>query len=150
MSYEEKNTTVSLVSHLFILGYYLLNLMPILQAGALETHRLFNLATICIAATVLVNIIASILTNILLTIVEAIQTRQYTDPRFISDERDQLISFKGMRAAYIFFSIGVVIAVVSFGLGQPALVMIAIIIFFAIAAQIVEDVAKIILYRRGG
>lgn len=33
MSYQEKNITVSLVSHLFIMVYYLVNLFPIVQSG---------------------------------------------------------------------------------------------------------------------
>lgn len=149
MSYEEKNTAVSLASHLLILGYYLFNLYSMFQKGTIEVQQVLNLAAICIAATIFVNIIAIILTNILLTIFEAIQNKKYEEPRFIADERDQMIGLKGMRIAYAFFSIGVAIAVVSFGLGQSATIMVTEIIFFAITAQIVEDITKIVLYRRG-
>ena len=80
MSYEEKNITVSLVSHLLIVAYYLVNLFSMLQEGALVASRFFGLCIIVILANIIVNIIASILTNILLTIVEAIKAARERHP----------------------------------------------------------------------
>ena len=88
MSYQEKNITVSLVSYLLIMGYYLVNLFQMFQEGGLVLTKLFSLWTLVILATIIVNIIASILTNIVLTIVEAIKAQKYDEPRFIADERD--------------------------------------------------------------
>ena len=149
MSYEEKNITVSLVSHLMIVGYYLVNLFQMLQEGALVANRLFSLWATVILATIIVNIVASILTNILLSIVEAIKAKTYEEPRFIADERDKLIELKGIRSSYITFSVGVLISVLVFAFGQPPLVMVSLIIFFAIAAEIIGDISQIYLYRRG-
>jgi hypothetical protein len=149
MSYEEKNITVSLVSHLLIVGYYLVNVFQMFRVGELVSSKLFGLWTIVILATIIVNIIASILTNIVLTIVEAIKAQKYEEPRFIADERDKLIGLKGIRASYITFSVGVLVSVLVFAFGQPPLLMIALIIFFAIAAEIVGDISQIYLYRRG-
>jgi hypothetical protein len=149
MSYEEKNITVSLVSHLLIAGYYLVNLFQMLQEGELVANRFFGLWAIVILATIIVNIIASILTNIILTIVEAIKAQKYDEPRFIADERDKLIELKGIRSSYITFSVGVLISVLAFAFGQPPLMMVSLIIFFAIAAEIIGDISQIYLYRRG-
>jgi hypothetical protein len=149
MSYQEKNITVSLVSYLLIVGYYLVNLFQMLQEGGLVSTRLFSLSAIVILATIIVNIIASILTNIVLTIVEAIKAKTYENPRFIADERDKLIELKGIRSSYITFSIGVLASVLAFAFGQPPLVMVSLIIFFAIAAEIIGDISQIYLYRRG-
>lgn len=149
MSYQEKNITVSLVSYLLIVGYYLVNLFQMLQEGELVSTRLFSLWAIVILATIIVNIIATILTNIVLTIVEAIKAQKYDEPRFIEDERDQLIGLKGMRSSYITFSVGVLVSVLAFAFGQPPLVMVSMIIFFAIAAEIIGDISQIYLYRRG-
>jgi hypothetical protein len=149
MSYQEKNITVSLVSYLLIVAYYLVNLFQMLQEGELVSTRLFSLWAIVILATIIVNIIASILTNIVLTIVEAIKAQKYDEPRFIADERDQLIGLKGMRSSYITFSVGVLVSVLAFAFGQPPLVMVSLIIFFAIAADIIGDISLIYLYRRG-
>ena len=149
MSYEEKNITVSLVSHLLIVGYYLVNFFQMFQAGELVSSKLFGLWAIVILATIIVNIIASILTNIVLTIVEAIKAQKYEEPRFIADERDKLIELKGIRSSYITFSVGVLVSVLAFAFGQPPLVMVSLIIFFAIAAEIIGDISQIYLYRRG-
>jgi len=149
MSYQEKNITVSLVSYLLIVSYYLVNLFQMLKEGELVSSKLFGLSAIVILATIIVNIIASILTNIVLTIVEAIKDQKYDEPRFIADERDRLIGLKGMRSSYITFSVGVLVSVLAFAFGQPPLVMVSLIIFFAIAAEIIGDISQIYLYRRG-
>lgn len=149
MSYQEKNITVSLTSHLLIVGYYLMVWLPMFQAGELAANRLYSLWAVVILATILVNIIASILTNILLTIVEAIKAQKYEEPQFIADERDQLIELKGVRASYITFSVGALISVLVFTFGQPALVMISMMVFFALAAEIIGDIFQIYLYRKG-
>ncbi len=149
MSYQEKNITVSLVSYLLIIGYYLVNLFQMFQEGGLVSTRLFSLWTLVILATIIVNIIASILTNIVLTIVEAIKAQKYDEPRFIADERDQLIGLKGVRSSYITFLVGVLVSVLAFAFGQPPLVMVSMIIFFTIVAEIIGDISQIYLYRRG-
>ena len=149
MSYQEKNITVSLVSYLLIAGYYLVNLFQMLQGGELVAGKLYALSAIVILATIIVNIIASILTNIVLSIVESIKAKTYEDPRFIADERDKLIELKGIRSSYLTFSLGVLVSVLAFAFGRPPLVMVSMIIFFAIAAEIIGDISQIYLYRRG-
>ncbi|MBK6794260.1 MAG: hypothetical protein IPG80_17375 [Anaerolineales bacterium] len=149
MSYQEKNITVSLVSHLFIMVYYLVNLFPIIQSGEWIAGKLYGLWAIVIGVNILVTIIGSILTNILLTIIESIRSQKYEDPRFITDERDNLIELKGIRVSYIIFSVGVLISIFAFIFGQPALMMISLIFVFSILAEIVGDITQITLYRRG-
>ena len=149
MSYEEKNITVALATQLLIAGYYLANLFQLFQEGELVASSLYSLCLLVIGATIVVNIIGSILTNILLTIVEAIKAKKYEEPRFIADERDQLIGLKGMRASYIAFSLGVLASVLAFAFGQPPLVMVSLIVLFAILAEIIGDITQIYLYRRG-
>ena len=149
MSYQEKNITVSLVSYLLIVGYYLANWFQMYQEGGLVSNKLFGLWVIVILGTIIINIVASILTNIVLTIVEAIKAQKYEEPRFIADERDQLIELKGIRSSYITFSLGVLVSVLAFAFGQLPLVMVSMIVFFAILAEIIGDISQIYLYRRG-
>ena len=149
MSYQEKNVTVALVSHLLIFIYYSVNLLPIVQSGEWVANKLYALWLVVIGASILVTIIGSILTNILLTIVEAIRSRKYEDPRFITDERDHLIELKGIRIEYITYSLGVLSSIFAFIFGQPPLMMISMIFAFGILAEIAGDIAKITLYRRG-
>ena len=149
MSYQEKNITVSLVSTLLILGYYLANVFQMYQDGGLVAVRVFRLWAIVIVAGIIVNIVSSILTNIVLSIVHAIKTRMEEEERFIEDERDKLIGLKGMRVSYIAFSIGVLLAMLTFVFGQPPLVMFSLIIFFSLVAEIIGDISQIYRYRRG-
>jgi hypothetical protein len=150
MSYQEKSITVALTSYLLLLGYYLVNLFQMLQAGGLVAARVFSLWVIVIIATIIVNIIANILTNIVLSIVQAIKTRTAeVEEQFIADERDKLIDLKGMKVAYLTFSVGVLLAMLTFVFGQPPLVMFSLIILFSIVAEIIGGIAQIYLYRRG-
>lgn len=149
MSYQEKNVMVSLVSHVMILGYYVLNVLQMLQDGGLVAARLFGLSAVIILAGISVNIVGSILTNIVLSIVEVIQTKSKEPITFTADERDQLISLKGMRVEYVVFSLGVLAAMLTFVFGQSPLVMFGLIILSGNLAQVIGDATRIYLYRRG-
>ena len=149
MSYQEKSVTVSLVSYLLVLGYYLTRILHMFKDGGLVSSQLFGLWVSVIVATILVNILGNILANIVLSIVHAIRTRTGEVERYIADERDRLIDLKGGKIAYITFSVGVFLSMLAFALGQPALVMFGLIIFFSISAEIVGSISQIILYRRG-
>ena len=149
MSYQEKNIAVSLVSHLLIVVYYLVNLFQMQQAGGLVSTKVFSLWAVVIVAAIIATILGSILTNILLSIVHAIKTRTDQEERFIEDERDQLIGLKGSKVSYIAFSIGVLISMLTFAFGQPPLVMFCLLILSPILAEIIGDVSQLYLYRKG-
>lgn len=149
MTYRETNISVSLASSLLVMGYYLINWLPMYQDEGLNSAVIFRLWVITIVATIILNILGNILTSIVLSIAHAIKTQSDTEPRFVEDERDRLIGLKGSKAAYIAFSIGVFLSMLSFALGQPPLLMFSLIIFFSIAAEITSDVLQLLYYRRG-
>ncbi len=149
MSYQEKNITVSLVSHLLIGVYYLSQLFQMQQAGGLVAEKVFRLWVIVIVAIIVVNIIGNILTHILLSIVHAIQTGSEHVEKYIEDERDNLIGLKGDKVSHIVFSIGVLIAMLTFAFGQPPLVMFSLLILSSIVAEIIGDISQLYLYRKG-
>ena len=149
MSYQEKNITVSLVSHLLIGIYYLSQLFEMQQAGGLVAARVFSLWAVVIVAIIVVNIIGNILTHILTSIVHAIRTGKEEVERFVEDERDHLIGLKGSKVSYIAFSIGVLIAMLTFAFGQPPLVMFSLLILSSIVAEIIGDLSQLYLYRKG-
>ena len=149
MSYQEKSVTVSLFSSLLILVYYLINILGMYFGEGLVSGQVFRLAGIVIAAGIIVNITANILTNIILSIVHAIRTGGQEEERFIEDERDNLIGLKGTKVSYIVFSVGVLLAMISFVVGQPPLVMFSLIVLFGLVAEIISDIVQIALYRRG-
>ena len=150
MSTRKISIYVSLVSTLLILGYYLLNLIPMIRQGDLNSEEVFRLAAIVIIATIVLNIAGNILTMIVIHIIHAIQTRSDQEVRLIQDERDKLIGLKGAQVSYVAFSLGVLIALLTFVFGQPALLMFSLIVFFSLLAEICGDLAQLYFYSRGG
>lgn len=149
MSYQEKSITVALFSYLLILGYFLIHWIPMYQQNNLKLVPVFSLWGTVIVTSILANIICNILANIVLSIVHAIRTRSEEIEAFIADERDRLIELKGMRVSYIAFSIGVLLATLTFAFGQPPLIMVSVIIFSSTLAEIFGSLAQIYHYRRG-
>lgn len=149
MSNREINNVVSLVSYLLIGGYTLVNWLQMYQKGGLVPSRVFSLWVIVIVATIIVNIAGNILTYIMLSILHAIKTGTDAGERFIDDERDRLIGLKGTQVSYITFSMGVCLAMLTFILGEPPLMMFSLIIFSSIAAEIIGSISQVYRYRRG-
>ena len=150
MAYQERNIIASLVSFSLILGYYLVRVIPMFRGGDPDSESLFWLWGTVIVLAIIFTIVTIIFAHILSAIVQAIQTGE-EEPEIddTEDERDKLIDLKGVNASYIVASIGVFLAMLTFVLGQSPLVMFALLIFFGLVAQIVGDIAKLVLYRRG-
>lgn len=177
MSFKQKNIVVTLVNFSLILGFYLFRLWQLLQNGNFSPASVFRLWGIVIVLAVVVTVAATILTHIVAAVMGALTTgtrdafRDFkTVPAFFGavktgdddalnkieitledfeDERDKLIDLKGTNLAYSVSSIGGFFAMLSFALGQPPLVMFALLVFFGITAQIVGDVKRLVLYYRG-
>ena len=150
MSHQEKNITASLVSFSLILGYYLIRILNLIQTDGLISEKVFRLWGIIIVLGIVGTIITSIFTHIVAAIVHAIKTGE-EDPKIedIEDERDKLIDLRGTRVTYIISSSGVFLSMLAFALGQPPLVMFSLLIFFGIFAQVIGDISRLVLYRRG-
>lgn len=142
MSERKVSISVSLASTLLILGYYLIKLLPMFQQGDLISDDVFRLAGIVIVSSIVLNIAGNIITHIVINIVHAIQTRSEKEVRLLEDERDKLIGLKGTQVAYITFSLGVLVAMLTFVLGQPALVMFSLIVFFSLLAEIIGNLSQ--------
>jgi len=150
MSFQQKNITVSLVNFSLILGFFLVRVIQMLLSDSFTSTNIFRLWGITIGLAVIVTIIGTILTHIVSAIIEAIRTGD-EDPKIedFEDERDQLIDLRGTRITYTVFSIGVFLSMLTFVFDQPPLVMFTLLIFFGLVAQIVGDISRLVLYRRG-
>ncbi|MCB8986513.1 MAG: hypothetical protein H6661_02030 [Ardenticatenaceae bacterium] len=149
MSFREKNITVSLISFTLILVFYSLRLLQIVRTG-FEAGSVFRLWGVVIVLTIVMIIAGTILAHIFSAILEAIRTgEEPTEIEDLQDERDQLIDLRGTRVSYTVSSIGVFLAMLSFVLGQPPLVMFTLLIFAGLMAQIIGDIARLVLYRWG-
>jgi hypothetical protein len=150
MSFKEKNITVTLVSFSLILLIYLGGILSMIADGGLNSTSLFRLWGAIIVLAIIFTIVATILTHIVSAIIQAIQTGgEEPEIEDLEDERDQLIDLRGTRITYTLYSIGVLLAMLTFVLGQSPLVMFALLIFFGLVAQIIGDITRLVLYRRG-
>lgn len=149
MSFQEKNVTASLVTFTLILGFYLIRVFQMIQGESFNSTNVIRLWVIVIVLAVAATIILTILTHIGSSVIEAIRTKEEPEIEDIKDERDQLIDLRGTRATYLVSSIGVFLSMLTFALGRPPLVMFTLLIFFGVLAQIVGDISRLYLYRRG-
>jgi hypothetical protein len=150
MSYQEKTVTVSLVTFVVILGFYLIRVFQMIEAGSFNSTNVFRLWGIVIALAIVATIVLTILTHILSAIIHAVKTGQEKpEIEDIQDERDNLIDLRGTKVTYLVHSIGGFLSMLTFVLGQSPLVMFTLLVVSGIVAQIVGDVARLYLYRRG-
>ena len=150
MSFQQKNITVSLVSFILILGFYSLRVIQMIGNESFTSGNVFWLWGIIIGLAVVVTIIGTILTHIVSAVIEVVRTGK-DDPKIedIEDERDQLIDLKGTKVTYTVYSLGVFAAMLIFVFGLQPLVMFSLLILAGLVAQIIGDVFRLVLYRRG-
>jgi hypothetical protein len=149
MSFQEKNIAVSLTNFTLILGFYLIRLFQLTQTESFNPANIFRLWGILALFAVIGTILATIFTHIAGGVIHKIKTNEDPHIEDVQDERDQLIDLRGTRVAYTFSSIGVALSMLTFVFGQPPLVMFSLLIFFGVLAQIVADIWRLSLYRRG-
>ena len=150
MSFQEKNVTVSLVNFTLILGFFSIRVIQMIRGGNFEEANVFRLWGITIVLAVIVTIFATILTHIFSAILHAIKTgEEKSTVEDIEDERDKLIDLRGTKVTYLASSIGVFLSMLTFVFGQPPLVMFTLLIFSGLVAQVIGDVLRVYLYRRG-
>jgi hypothetical protein len=150
MSFKEKNIAVTLVNFSLILIFFLFRVFQMIQKGSFNSDNVFRLWGINIALAVFVTIAATVLTQIVSTIIKAIRTGE-ENPEIdsLDDERDRLIDLRGTKVTFFISSIGAFLAMLTFVLGQPPLVMFTLLIFFGVLAQVIGDITRLVLYRGG-
>lgn len=149
MSFQERNIAASFVTFTLILGFYLTRVFQMIQDESFNLTNMTRLWAIVIILGIVVTIIGTILTHIGSGIVQAIKTREEPVIEDIQDERDRLINLKGTRVAYIVYSLGVLLAMLTFAFGRPPLEMFSLLILAGLVAQIVSDISRLVLYKRG-
>jgi hypothetical protein len=149
MSFQERNITASLVTFSLILGFFLIRVFQMIQGESFNSTNVFRLWGIVIVLAVVVTILLTILAHIGSGIVQAIQTGEEPDIKDIQDERDRLIDLRGTKVTYFITSIGGFLSMLTFVLGQSPLVMFTLLIFFGVLGQIIGDISRLYLYRRG-
>jgi beta-lactamase regulating signal transducer with metallopeptidase domain len=149
MSFHERNITISLVNFSLILVFFLASVLLLAHNGnfnAANVYRLWGIvAVLATVGTVATIIFVHITTNVARNMKSG-EGRMSQD---IQDERDKLIDLKGTNVAYRVSSIGVALAMLTLVFGRPPLVLFTLLILSGIVAQIVADISRLYLYRRG-
>lgn len=150
MSFQEKNITVSLVNFSLILLFFVVRVAQLWLGGTFTATNVFWLWGVIIVLAIFVTIAATILTHIFSAIIEAIKSGgEEPEIEDKEDERDRLIDLRGTRVSYSISSGGAFLAMLTFVLGQPPLIMFTLLIFFGVISQIAGDYTRLRLYRRG-
>lgn len=148
MSFKQKNVTAELVSLSLVLVYFSVRVLLMIQSEALLAPNVFRLWVTIIVMVVVITIFGTILTHILFAILEAIRTREEPEIENTEDERDVLIDLRGTTVSHRASGLGVLLAMLTFALGQPPLIMFTLLILFSLVAQLIGDIARLVLYRR--
>lgn len=150
MSMQQRNTVVSLVSFLLILGFLSFRVFQMVQTGTFIASNVFRMWGIVIVAAIAMTIAGMILTTIGASVVYVAKTNENPpEEDYLEDERDKLIALKGTRVSHTVYSIGVLIAMIIFVLNQVPLVLFTLLIVAGLVAQIVSDVYRLFRYRTG-
>jgi hypothetical protein len=149
MAFQERNISASLVIFSLILGFYLVRVFQLIQNESFNLTNMVRLWGIVIVLGIVATIIGTILTHIGSGIVQAIKTGEEPVIEDIQDERDRFIELRGTKVTYIVYSLGVFLSMLTFALGQPPLVMFSLLILTGLAAQVIGDISRLVLYRRG-
>jgi hypothetical protein len=149
MSFQERNISASLVIFSVILGFYLVRVFQMIQSESFNLTNMVRLWGIVIVLGIVATIIGTILTHIGSGIIQAIKTGEEPVIEDIQDERDRFIELRGTKVTYIVYSLGVFLSMLTFALGQPPLVMFSLLILTGLAAQVIGDISRLVLYRRG-
>lgn len=93
----------------------------------------------------------SIVVNIILAIIMAVINAAVTgeEQKDLADERDKLISLRGMQMSFITFSAGFLAFMLALAWGYSAILVLFLIICTMFVSSITGDLAKLYFYRRG-
>ena len=150
MSFKQKTIVVTLVNFSLILSFLLFRLFRLIQNGDFTSSNVFRLWGITIGMAIVVSIIGIIMTQIASAVIESIESGgEEPELDFFEDERDSLIDLRGTKMTYTISSVGSFLAMLTFVFGQSPLVMFTLLIISGVLAQIIGDITRLTLYRRG-
>ncbi len=164
MSYQEKRTIVSIISGLFVLGFYCFYTSSNYRAGVLVADDIRGWAStmlVFIGIGIVATIIIQIGFHVLLCIAIAAKQKilygkcddreidRIIDCETVTDEMDKLIELKSLRIGTIVIGIGFATSLVSIVLHYPMVVMINILFISFLIGSLFEGCTQLYFYRRG-
>lgn len=147
MSYQANQTIAYLISSLVVVGLYTFYVFQQFQEGGFDSATISSYWGYLVLAMIGVQIVLSIITSILISILQAIVTKD--EAPMLSDERDKLFDLRATQISFAVFGIGFVLAMITLAADLPPLVMFNIIVYALFGAGIVGNIMQLYFYRRG-
>jgi len=147
MGQQEKQSIVSIIGSILIIGFYSMYVYKNYVAGDLEILNNFQFWGKSFLYLIPIGIVVQIVIHIVFAIANRIITHE--DIPNITDERDKLIELKSIRISHWIFIFGFMLAMGSLAIGMKPYVMFLTLISSGFLASLASEVAKIIYYRKG-
>jgi hypothetical protein len=147
MGHQEKQSIVSIIGSVLIIGFYTMYVYKNYVAGDPEILNDFQFWGKSFLWLIPIGIVVQIVIHILFAIGNRIVTQE--DIPDITDERDKLIELKSIRISHWIFVVGFMLSMGSLAFGMKPYVMFITLLTSGFLASLTAEVAKIIYYRRG-
>lgn len=147
MSTKEKQTIVTLISSILIIGFYSLYVYYNYLKEDWTLINDFKFWGTSFLIMIPVAIVAQIIIHIIFAIFNKIVTNE--DMETMSDERDKLIELKTIRISHWIFTAGFLAAMSTQAMGMEPWTMFVTLIASGFLGAVISESAKIYFYRRG-
>ena len=147
MGHQEKQSIVSIIGSVLVIGFYSLYLYRNYIQADMELLNDFQFWGKSFLYLIPVAIVVQIVIHIMFAIADRIITQE--DMPGFTDERDKLIELKSIRISHWIFIFGFMLAMGSLAMGMKPYVMFLTLISSGFIASLASEVAKIIYYRKG-
>lgn len=148
MTHEERNNLVAIVVGLFIMFYLGSRVWLKYEAGEFDGPDGLMIWARTVLWVIPIGIGLMIIATILTSIVHAIVTKT-PNPSFIVDERDRHIGRYGTIVTMSLSGAGLILAMVFLAIGWSPLAAMNTIFFSYAASDLIGNLVKLILWRRG-
>lgn len=147
MYQKEKETLVSVISSVLILGIYSVYVYQkylLVNPSLINDFKFWGKAFLILIP---VSIGTMIVIHIIFAIIHKIITREeITD---LTDERDRAIELRAIRISHWIFILGFLLSMASQAIGMQPWVMFVTLIYSGFLASIISEIVKLYYYRRG-
>jgi len=147
MGHQEKQSIISIIGSVLVIGFYSVYVYKNYIQADLELLNDFQFWGKSFLYLIPIAIVVQIVIHIVFAIANVIITKEEI-PGF-TDERDKLIELKSIRISHWIFILGFMLAMGSLAVGMKPYVMFLTLISSGFLASLAAEVAKIIYYRKG-
>ncbi len=150
MSFHQKNVMVTFISFSLILLFLIVRIGWLVQTDSFTDSKVFWVWGIVIVLATVVTVIGMIMTHMVSALKETIEHGEADESiDDTKDERDERIDMQGTKITYTISSVGVALAMLTYVLGHPPLVLFTALIFVGVISQVVGDATRLAMYRSG-